>query len=324
MVSATRTLFVTSAVLAGVAALAACPKPTPQREAFVANETWCPDGFEIGPQDTCFAIPDTPSADTPILVYLHGPYQGHGNPEEWSLVRGATQRGFAVVMPRGKRGACAWTAEVRDNFCWPREPEDRRAIKATVAEWEKVLWQVEALLEGGAHPRFVLGNGNGGFFAAHLATHGYFDAAAWAVLHGGALAPSPRGGEPTSPIVMVSIPSDAESHGKMIELRDQLRRANWPHEFCTRPGAPALAAADLDIALRAFKRISEGRRPDPPEGSACEVGGAFAQGGPKNLRRDGGAPRAADGGAPRPSRDGGAPRPKEPTPPAQKPPPAQK
>ncbi len=298
-----------AAVAVGLAHVG-CPSPaTPKKDAFVANETWCPEGFEVGPQDTCFAIPDNHGAETPILVYLHGPYTGHGSAEEWALVRAAVQRGFAVIVPRGKRGACAWTAELKDHFCWPREPEDTAAIKGAVAEWDKVLWQVEALLEGGTHKRFVLGDGNGGSFAAHLATHGFFSASAWGVLHGGALAPSPHGGEPTSPIVMVTTPSDATTHTKVLALRDQLRRANWPHHLCTRAGGTELTSQDVDIVLRYFKRIANGKRPEAPEGATCEGGGNL---GARPPGPDGGAPRG-DGGGPKrgPARpDGGAPTPK--------------
>src|SRR5688572_30279884 len=39
-----------------------------------AHESWCPTGFEQGPSDTCFAIPEPLPKDAPVLVYLHGMY----------------------------------------------------------------------------------------------------------------------------------------------------------------------------------------------------------------------------------------------------------
>ena len=160
-----------------------------------ASESWCPDGFEVGPQDTCFAVPETTTKDTPVLVYLHGMYAGHGSPEEWRLVRSAVSKGFAVVVPRGKRGLCAWKADLADNFCWPQEVEDPQAFKNVVAEWDRVLWQVDAILEGGSHKRYVLGFSNGANFAAYLAEHGLFPAQAYAIVGGGALEPAAQGDE---------------------------------------------------------------------------------------------------------------------------------
>ena len=125
------------AALALVIAAAACngsstattggPAP-PHHTLSNAGETWCPEGFEQGPNDTCFAIPEKPSKDTPVLVYLHGMYQGHGVAEEWAAVQAATQKGYAVFIPRGKRGLCPGKAEFKDYYCWPQDPDDTDAV----------------------------------------------------------------------------------------------------------------------------------------------------------------------------------------------------
>lgn len=240
-------------------ALVACRsgKPTEPPPNMSSQESWCPEGFEVGPQDTCFAIPEAHDKDTPVLVYLHGMYTGHGSAEEWERVRAATARGFAVVIPRGKRGLCAWKAELKDHFCWPQEAEDPQAFATVVADWERVLWQVDALLEGGPHKRYVLGFSNGGFFAAYLATHGTFDAQAYAIVNGGPLAP-PAKTEKVTPILLLAARDDADQAPKMKELHDSLTQAGWPHAFCSRPGSHALATDDVDAALRFFKRDLDG------------------------------------------------------------------
>lgn len=172
-----RILRIASSLLAlSALVFSASCKPPPEKNVLAhTTESWCPEGFEPGPNDTCFAIPETPTKDTPILVYLHGMYVGHGAPDEWEAVRLAAQRGFAVVVPRGKRGLCDWRAELKDHFCWPQDPEDTETIRGLIKEWDRVLWQVEALLEAGTHKRYVLGSSNGGVFAAFVATHGLFD-----------------------------------------------------------------------------------------------------------------------------------------------------
>jgi predicted esterase len=239
---------------------AACKSPgmtTTKPNTLTHSETWCPEGFEVGPGDTCFAVPEPHNKDTPILVYLHGMYTGHGSAEEWELVKGATKRGFAVVIPRGKRGMCAWKAELKDYFCWPQEAEDPQAFKSIIGEWDKVLWQVDAILEGGTHKRYVLGFSNGGFFASFVATHGLFGGQAYAIVNGGQLAPPPKPAKP-APLLLVSATEDADQGPKMKELHEGLSKVGWSHAYCTRSGPHRLAADDVDAALRFFEHEAHG------------------------------------------------------------------
>lgn len=263
-----------TAGLAGLGVLlAACPSSKPVTT-LASSESWCPDGFEVGPQDTCFAVPEATTKDTPILVYLHGPFTGHGSAQEWTLVHAAVAKGFAVVVPRGKRGLCAWTAEVKDHFCWPQEVDDPHAFKATVAEWDRVLWQVEAILEGKEHKRYVLGYSQGGHFASYLASHALFPAQAYAIVNGGPLGPTSK---PASavPVLLVSAQDDAEQAPKMSSLHDGMTKASWPHAFCTRPGAHALAASDVESALRFFSNEARGGLKAPKDGAyPCDTSAA--------------------------------------------------
>jgi poly(3-hydroxybutyrate) depolymerase len=295
---------------------AACGTAKPAPPALSSSESWCPDGFEVGPSDTCFTIPDAHDATTPVLVYLHGSYAGHGSAEEWSLVRSATDRGFAVVMPRGKRGLCAWKAELADHFCWPQEIEDVETFKRIVKEWDRVLWQVDALLEPGAHKRYVLGFGNGASFGSFLATKGLFDASAYAVVDGVPLAaPAARRADGKAakeppPILFVEA-GDASQAGRMAGMHAAFTKAGWPHAFCAPPASAlggaaaegsALSAADLDGALRFFRHEADGTlKPAADRSYPCEspLRPAAAGGSP--------APSAAPTAASRPAP---SPRPK--------------
>ena len=234
-----------------------------------ASDSWCPDGFEVGPQDTCFAVPETTTKETPVLVYLHGMYAGHGSPEEWRLVRSAVSRGYAVVVPRGKRGLCAWKAELKDHFCWPQETEDPQAFKNVVAEWDRVLWQVDAILEGGSHKRYVLGFSNGGFFASYIAAHGLFPAQAYAIAGGGPLEPAQKPAKAV-PIMLLAAQDDATESAKTKELHEGLAKVGWPHAYCTRPGPHPLSAADVEAALRFFKHEQDGSLKAAADGYPCE------------------------------------------------------
>lgn len=255
---------------AALVVAASCkPSPPPSKNALANTETWCPEGFEAGPQDTCFALPDVHDGKTPVLVYLHGMYEGHGSPDEWSAVLEASRRGFAVVLPRGRRGYCAWKAELKDHFCWPTEVDDPEPFRAVVKSWDKVLWQVDALLEGGPHKRYVLGFSNGGFFAEYIAAKGLFLADGWAVVNGGSLL---RPEKQTKPPAMMLIAADEDpSQGpKMRGLHDELAHAGWTHAFCTRAGGHPITADDVDAALRFFKRDAEGTLKAQAGLYACE------------------------------------------------------
>lgn len=294
--------------IVAIVAAAGCGEKKPARDALAQSaEAWCPEGFEVGPEDTCFALPEAHGKDTPVLVYLHGMYEGHGSAEEWSLVRSATQRGFAVVVPRGHRGLCAWKAELANHFCWPQEAEDPQAFKNVVREWDRVLWQVDALMEGGPHKRYVLGFSNGGYFASYLATQGLFPAQAFAVVNGGRLATAPTAR--AVPMVLLSAQGDAQQGPRMKELHDMLAKAAWPHAYCGRGGGHALSSTDLDAALRFFKREAEGSLRtqagvypcDPP--SVPLVAPPVAAPAPGQATQPGAAPAPAAGlppGGPKP------------------------
>lgn len=274
----TTSTFVLSCALLSCAllscALLACT-PNKPVATLSASESWCPDGFEVGPQDTCFAVPEKASKDTPVLIYLHGMYAGHGSADEWNLVRSATSKGFAVVMPRGKRGLCAWKAELKDHFCWPQEIDDPRAFKNVIAEWERVLWQVDTILESGTHKRYVLGFSNGGFFAAYMAEHGLFPAQAYAIVNGGPLEPPPRGPKQV-PVLLLAAQDDSTEGPKMKELHDGLTKVGWPHAFCTRPGPHPLASEDVEASLRFFKREHDGSLKAASASYPCEPGTSSA------------------------------------------------
>lgn len=226
-------------------------------EIVATQESWCPDGFEVGPSDTCFAIPEAHGKETPVLVYLHGMYKGHGSPEEWALVHGAVDKGFAVVIPRGRRGLCAWKAELADHFCWPQEADDPQPFKAVVREWERVLWQVDALMDGGTHKRYVLAFSNGAFFGEYVEQHELFAADAWALVGGGPLETvvKPAVAPPT---LLIAADGDEWQGPKTRELHEGFTKAGWSHAYCTRGGSHGLAKEDVEASLRFFKKEAAG------------------------------------------------------------------
>ncbi len=251
--------------------LAGCPKPPV--EAVV--EHWCPEGFEVGHGDVCFALPATHGPATGIVVYLHGKMEGRGDAEEWATARAAVARGFAVVLPRGRRGLCAWKPGQENQFCWPHDGSDHDDTKVVVADWDHTLWQVNELLEGGRHPRYVLGFAQGARFAAHLAQRGAFKADGFALVSGELVA-EPATTTERPPAIMLT--SARESEPAVVEGAERLgalfAKEGRPHERCVRPGERSLTSADVDAALRFFQHRAlpavfacdgAGRPPSSPE-----------------------------------------------------------
>lgn len=241
--------LVSVALAVALLGVVGCPKPPVEAVA----EHWCPEGFEPGHGDVCFALPVEHGPSTAILVYLHGMLEGHGSPEEWAAARSAIVHGFAVVLPRGRRGLCDWKPELKDHFCWPQDSADVTEMKTVVGAWDRTLWQVNELLEGGTHPHYVLGFSNGAFFANHLARSGAFKADAYALVSGGAPTAEASVAESHPPMILLSSERDTAQAAKTKELHELYTREKWPHQSCSRPGEPGLIGEDVDAALRFFR-----------------------------------------------------------------------
>ncbi len=252
---------------AAVLALAGCAKPPVEAPV----EHWCPEGFEVGHGDVCFALPAAHGPHTGIVVYLHARMAGRGDAAEWAAAHAAVARGYAVVLPRGRRALCALQAGREDEFCWPHggDPGESRAL---LADWDHTLWQVNELLEGDAHPRFVLASGEGATFAARLVQSGAFKARAFALVGGGDApadpgepTPSPAPGAERPPVLLLAAPESE----KVNQLDKRLSGAGLPHVRCARAGAAPLSTADVEVALRFFQRgaafTCDGAAPAPPK-----------------------------------------------------------
>lgn len=250
------TLFAAAWIVAGASASTSGCGPAKAKgpEVVPAAESWCPTGFEAGPEDTCFAVPEAGKTKAPILVYLHGTLDPKVGDAVFEPVRNALAKGYAVVLPRGKRGLCSWNKDLADKICWPQSADDDDEMKAIVKTWENVLFQVEALLEGGPHKRYVLGHEIGGSFGAYLATHGLFNASAYGLVGAGQLAPTFRAGQLPVPIVLLG----QEGEAGVTDLHKSFEAAGWAHARCNRAAPGPLVKDDVDAALRFFERERAG------------------------------------------------------------------
>ncbi len=73
--------------------LAGCgPKQDAKATTLATADTSCPDGFEVGPSDSCFAIPAKTDATTPVVIFLHDAHDAKGVTSEWSMARAGVER----------------------------------------------------------------------------------------------------------------------------------------------------------------------------------------------------------------------------------------
>jgi predicted esterase len=217
---------------------------------------WCATGFEIIPGGGCLALSPLAQAVQPLIVYLHGRYlrtaAGDEIDRQRRLARRAASRGFAVLVLRGRLGACS-DPDLADWYCWPSNDRNADTAATVVATWGYAL--TTAYDRTGTRRPFVLGFSNGGYFAGLLASRGLLDVEAIVVAHGGPVDPvHPLGSTP--PLLLLSADDDA-AQDEMIRYEGELARAGWPHDSYARAGGHGLTDDDIDAALAFFSRAKE-------------------------------------------------------------------
>ncbi len=253
-----RRLVSSLCLVSGIAVLGFACTPPPKAATYVASqESWCPEGFEQGPDDACFALPEQRGDKTAVLIYLHHAYTGAGPSGEWDVVKKATEKGFAVVLVRGRRALCDLPGNPPGaEFCWPHDPDDTITMKQMAGSWDKTIWQADALLEQGPHKHYVLGYGAGGNFVGTLATQGFLEASGYAVIGSGASMPTPASGRKPPLVILMASDSD-EAGAQAKSTSDALEKATWPHARCPH-AQKTLAKEDLDVVLKTFSRERAG------------------------------------------------------------------
>ncbi|MFO0663150.1 MAG: hypothetical protein U0174_04320 [Polyangiaceae bacterium] len=237
--------------------------PKQAASALEVKTTWCPEHYEQGPGDTCFALP-AQKKDAKILLYFPGAEDPLGAKLEFAVLSSASAKGYAVVLAHGKRGACGFTHDVKDGNCWP---DDDKEMSSLTEGWEQALWQVTALLEGESHPRYVVAFREGADFATKLSSKG--------MLVYGAETPNALR---VDGVALVGLPSNSsvaqlgkqvplavldEEASQSVSLKEELARAKWIHARCNR-STPALSSADFETATSVLVEMTPPPPPPPP------------------------------------------------------------
>ena len=242
-------------LIAALALLAGCKHA---ESASTPSGTLCGEGLSaLG--EACVALPDGASADTPVVLYLHGMFPSDFPQQslvaQQELASMATSRGFALIVPRGRLGLCDWKPEFLSWYCWPSTARTAPLAAELAQAWEP-LWRAldDRLSSKSDHPRrrFLLGYSNGGFFAALLAARGDVPFDAYAIAHAGPVEPSWFDPTHPVPVILLSAEADRWQAPLMEGLHERLFEAGWPHDYRIRPGGHALTAGDIEDALRFF------------------------------------------------------------------------
>ncbi len=226
--------------------------------ASTASGTLCGEGLTaLG--EACLALPPDASADTPVVLYLHGMFPSDFPQQslvaQQELAQMAAARGFALLVPRGRLGLCDWKPEFLNWYCWPSTARTAPMAGEIAASWEP-LWQGldDRLGTRKDHPRkrFALGYSNGGFFAALLAARGDVAFDAYAITHAGPVEPCWFDPLKPVPVLLLAAEGDKFQAPLMEELHERLFEAGWPHDYRIRPGSHALTEGDIEDALSFF------------------------------------------------------------------------
>jgi hypothetical protein len=213
----------------------ACGGAEPRPPTIEPAHSWCPEAFEAGPGDTCFAIPSQ-HQHAKVLVYIPSSGTEATLMREYDDVKQLVTKGFAVILTRGRKAHCGFTESNKEGACWPT-PEDAPAHKELALGWDKAIWQVSALLETQTPPRWIIGFRDGATLAAHVTKVGGLH------IDGLGLIDMPT----DAPL---DAPSDAQSYPVAVSaeesepgnLREAFNKGKWTYAVCTHPSAANASA----------------------------------------------------------------------------------
>jgi hypothetical protein len=224
---------------------------------------WCADELEPIAGGGCFAAPQIlqGGSQPPLLVYLHDSFARENARQEvarQSLVaRAALARGFAVLALLGERGECK-NGLLSTSFCWPAGGRTESDGPRFVTGFQTAFDEAERRV-GTTAPRYLLGVGNGGYFAVLIATRSLARFDGVAVAEAGPIEPIRAIG--TKPPILLVSSDDAEPDPEAVRLDRDLTDQSWPHAVIARPGGRSLLSSDVEVALTFFQRTHEEKWP---------------------------------------------------------------
>jgi predicted esterase len=256
-----------AALLATLAlAVTACSKCSPNERLEGAapsqdavDEEFCGPSF-FAMNGACAHLPESLASPPTLLYYAHGMFPDGARPaRELDIVRAAADiYGFAVLAPRGRKGLCTWSDEVKTSVCWPTK---REAVDLVANEILGSWTLAEHALVKSIGMRFsrhyALGFSNGGYFMAYVAPDGLLS------LDGAAIVGAGRTDVDDAHLAKTPIPiflgvgsEEAEfTLHAAARLSSDLSEHGWPVDLSVHEGrGHELGDDDFDLAWVAWGR----------------------------------------------------------------------
>jgi predicted esterase len=221
----------------------------PAPEVTQTEPSWCAPELETLPGDVCFFAASPPEGTRRTLViFLHGLVQhgaGWQHDQQRGIARGAKRLGFAVLAPRGRRGA---RRNDRSMVAWPTSADAQAKHEGeVVAEWTAARALIEERQGAPFDEVFVVGFSNGAYYAASLALRGRLAVDGYAVFAGGVGHGAARADARVPIFVAISGKDDTADDARALAA--MLKKYGWPHLAETRAVGHMIADVHLDHAL---------------------------------------------------------------------------
>jgi len=236
-------------------AVKASPIEAPQGDASLAPGP-CPEPLESLESGSCLAMPEDATAETPVIVYLHGMTS---SPEMARISAGilgqaSVANGIAMLAPLGAKGNCRWKPEVVEYWCWPGDVDQGEGVDRFLDVLDTDLRLVQRRL-GQAHPirPVLVGYSNGGFMAMRLVSRSAAPYSSLVIVHAG----EPRAySYPASPLptLLRTATGDAWHFPTMEKLRDALAARDWPITWSVREGEHRFTESDAEAIVDFLSR----------------------------------------------------------------------
>lgn len=223
---------------------------------------WCASELEVWQDEICSYIPENLPQDRPttLVIYLHGVIQP-GTTWQYGpqrgMVRAANKHGFAVIMPRGRRGI--GPGSMRDWWTWPTSARAQTQVEqAILQQWAQARAWLEQRLGKPFEKVYVVGFSNGAYYAASLALRGVLSVNGYVIVAGGSAQAASQGGAQAThrPPIYIgyghrdSVGQDCRSLGQA------LARLRWKHRIVGRPRVGHLMTdSQIEEAMEFFRTI---------------------------------------------------------------------
>jgi predicted esterase len=212
---------------------------TPASAAEPSPKAWCAPELEQLAHGACGYLPERAPGKVnqarTLILFLHSLVPA-GSSWQWeqqrTVLRMAEARGFAALMPRGRRGI--GPGRLPDTWAWPTSASAQNQLEDDlIAEWASARAELERRQGARFERLYVFGFSNGAYYTSSLALRGRLEEAdGYAAFSGGA------GGKYASVLgartsrrvpIFIGYGTRDPAHNDMRTLAKTLSLLGWRH-----------------------------------------------------------------------------------------------